>query len=167
MLGKERPRVLERGQPPPLDDLAGVGERFERRGERRRDERIDVVGEIAGRDDEAQRLVAPAPTPPPRSAASTAIRSATECASGPMLSSDGASGSSPVRSTRSADGLKPAIPQNAAGTRIEPAVSVPIAHGTTPAATATADPDEEPPGARPSPCGFGGVPKCGLRPSPE
>ena len=74
-----------------------------------------------------------------------------------------------MRSTRAAVGLKPAMPQNAAGTRIEPDVSVPIAHGTTPAATATAEPDEDPPGASAlfRARGFGGVPKCGFRPSPE
>ena len=35
---------------------------------------------------------------------------------------------------------------NAAGTRPEPAVSVPSATGTIPAATATAEPDDDPPG---------------------
>ena len=59
------------------------------------------------------------------------------------------------------------MPQKAAGTRIEPDVSVPIATGTMPAATATAEPDDEPPGAQPGARGFGGVPKCGFRPSPE
>ena len=90
-------------------------------------------------------------------------------ASGPTLSSVGASGSTPVRSIRVAVVLKPAIPQNAAGTRIEPDVSVPIAHGTTPAATATADPDDEPPGTRATAPerGLAGVPKCGFSPSPE
>ena len=107
------------------------------------------------------------PSAAPRSAASTAMRSATPAASGPMLSSVGASGRSPVRSIRAADGLKPATRQNAAGTRIDPAVSVPIATGTIPAATATAEPDDEPPGTRPGARGLGGVPKCGFVPSPE
>ena len=40
----------------------------------------------------------------------------------------------------------PTIPQSAAGWRIEPPVSVPSAHGASPAATAAADPPEEPPG---------------------
>ena len=88
-------------------------------------------------------------------------------ASGPTLSIEGASATTPPRSTRASDGLKPAIPQNAAGTRIEPDVSVPIAQGTTPAATATAEPEDEPPGARAGSSGFGGVPKCGFSPSPE
>ncbi len=45
-------------------------------------------------------------------------------------------------------GLSPTIPHRAAGWRIEPPVSVPIAHGASPAATAAALPPEEPPGTR-------------------
>ena len=40
------------------------------------------------------------------------------------------------------------MPQNAAGWRIEPPVSVPVAAGTRPAATAAAEPPEDPPGTR-------------------
>src|SRR5919201_4713627 len=40
------------------------------------------------------------------------------------------------------------MPHSAAGWRIEPPVSVPIAHGASPAATAAALPPEEPPGTR-------------------
>src|SRR3982751_1680067 len=40
------------------------------------------------------------------------------------------------------------MPQNAAGWRIEPPVSVPVANGTMPAATAAAEPPDEPPGTR-------------------
>ena len=46
-------------------------------------------------------------------------------------------------------GFKPTIPHSAAGCRIDPPVSVPIAHGASPAATAAALPPEEPPGTRP------------------
>ena len=58
------------------------------------------------------------------------------------------------------------MPQKAAGMRTEPPVSVPIAEGTSPAATATPEPLEEPPGAR---CtsgsqGFQGVPRRLLVP---
>jgi hypothetical protein len=141
VLGEQRAGLLERRERAALDDRAGA------------------APPAAG--------ASPRGTAAPRSTASTAISSATDRASGPMLSSDGASGRSPVRSIRAAEGLKPAIPQNAAGTRIEPAVSVPIATGTTPAATATAEPDDEPPGTRSGASGFGGVPKCGLSPSPE
>src|SRR6185369_4450258 len=40
------------------------------------------------------------------------------------------------------------MPQNAAGWRIEPPVSVPVANGTMPAATAAAEPPDDPPGTR-------------------
>ena len=40
------------------------------------------------------------------------------------------------------------MPHNAAGWRIDPPVSVPMAHGARPAATAAALPPEEPPGTR-------------------
>jgi hypothetical protein len=42
-------------------------------------------------------------------------------------------------------GLKPVIPQNAAGLRTEPLVSEPIAPSVNPAATAAAAPLDEPP----------------------
>src|SRR5215472_14376746 len=45
-------------------------------------------------------------------------------------------------------GLKPTTPQNAAGRMTEPAVCVPVANGSIPAATAAADPIDEPPGVR-------------------
>src|SRR5438067_5565365 len=45
-------------------------------------------------------------------------------------------------------GLKPTTPQNAAGRITEPLLCEPIAAGTTPAATAAADPIDEPPGVR-------------------
>src|ERR1700694_2000481 len=43
-------------------------------------------------------------------------------------------------------GLKPPTPLTAAGLITEPSVCVPSASGTTPAATAAAEPDDEPPG---------------------
>ena len=43
-------------------------------------------------------------------------------------------------------GLRPTMLLNAAGTRPEPAVSVPRLKLTSPAATATAEPELEPPG---------------------
>jgi hypothetical protein len=42
-------------------------------------------------------------------------------------------------------GFSPTMPLNAAGTRPDPAVSVPNENDTIPAATATADPELEPP----------------------
>src|SRR4030095_14151862 len=43
-------------------------------------------------------------------------------------------------------GLKPQMPESDAGWRIDPPVSVPVAAGTSRAATAAADPPELPPG---------------------
>ena len=45
-------------------------------------------------------------------------------------------------------GLSPETPQQADGVRIDPAVSVPSAMSASPVATATAEPDDEPPGMR-------------------
>ena len=64
-------------------------------------------------------------------------------------------------------GLKPTMPQSAAGMRVEPPVSLPIAISHMPSATATAPPDDEPPGTRVRSAGLPGVPKCGLAPMPE
>ena len=50
--------------------------------------------------------------------------------------------------------LSPKMPQNAAGTRIDPFVSLPSVSGTMPAATAAADPPEEPPATRSGSCGL-------------
>src|ERR1700752_5365894 len=54
----------------------------------------------------------------------------------------------------------PTMPHRAAGWRIEPPVSVPSAHGTSPAATAAALPPEEPPGTRLSSHGLRGGPNA-------
>src|SRR5262245_42750492 len=57
---------------------------------------------------------------------------------------------SPYRDTRPYVGFKPMTPQRAAGWRTEPPVSDPSASGTSPAATAAADPPLDPPGTRSS-----------------
>ena len=57
-------------------------------------------------------------------------------ASGPSLSSVQQSAIAPCRLTRPYVGRSPVTPQKAAGERIEPQVSEPIANGTRPAATA-------------------------------
>ena len=55
----------------------------------------------------------------------------------------------PFRSgMRPKDGLWPTRPQNPAGVRVEPPPSLAVANGTSPAATAAADPPLEPPGVR-------------------
>src|SRR5262245_158540 len=54
----------------------------------------------------------------------------------------------PVRGISPNDGLAPQTPQKLAGRTIDPAVCVPSATGTMPAATATAEPLELVPGVR-------------------
>ncbi len=60
-------------------------------------------------------------------------------------SSERHAGTTPRALSRPRVGLSPTMLLNAAGTRPEPAVSVPSAKLTRPAATATADPELEPP----------------------
>ena len=55
-------------------------------------------------------------------------------------------GTTPRVEIAPSEGFSPTILFSAAGTRPDPAVSVPSAKGTIPAATDTADPEEEPPG---------------------
>ncbi len=54
----------------------------------------------------------------------------------------------------------PTTPHRAAGWRIEPPVSEPRASGANPAATAAAEPPEDPPGTRDGSCGFRVVPNA-------
>jgi hypothetical protein len=63
----------------------------------------------------------------------------------PGVSSEGASGTQPSRGMRPNVGLTPATPQSAAGMRTDPPVSLATAAGTSPAATAAADPPLDPP----------------------
>src|SRR2546430_17591493 len=60
----------------------------------------------------------------------------------------------PGRGIRPWVGLKPQTPQYDAGRIVEPVVWLPSASGTMPAATAAADPLEEPPGVYAGLCGF-------------
>ena len=83
---------------------------------------------------------------------------ATLLASGPIESKVVDSGVAPSRGTRFCVGLKPAMPQNAAGMRTDPPVSVPIPTTAWPSATDTAAPEEEPPGIRRRSYGLPGVP---------
>src|SRR6201981_3334420 len=83
---------------------------------------------------------------------------ATSAPSGPTVSRDGASGYTPSSGTRPQVVFRPAIPQQAAGIRTEPPVSVPRATSASPAATATAEPLEDPPGSRRGSSGLAGVP---------
>ena len=54
----------------------------------------------------------------------------------------------PTVGSRRKLGLKPATPQKEAGRITEPPVWEPKASGTMPAATAAAEPEDEPPGVR-------------------
>ena len=66
----------------------------------------------------------------------------------PIWSRDEPKATRPARERRPYVGLKPEIPHSAAGWRTEPPVSEPSASGTSPAATAAAQPLDEPPGVR-------------------
>lgn len=72
-------------------------------------------------------------------AASAAYRTSTPGAARPVRSGDG---------SRPFVAFRPITPHQAAGIRTEPAPSLPVASGTSPAATAAADPAEDPPGVR-------------------
>src|SRR5262245_42818352 len=80
-------------------------------------------------------------------AAAAKATSATEAANRPAVSSDQEKYLIPVVGRSRNDGLIAATPQNDAGRMIDPPVWVPSAIGTMPAATAAAEPDDEPPGA--------------------
>ena len=91
-------------------------------------------------------------------AASTMPQSSAVRHIGPSLSSVQHSAMAPCRLTSPYVGLSPDTPENAAGVRIEPEVSEPIANGTRPADTAAPGPLEDPPlqnfvfhGVRPGP----------------
>jgi hypothetical protein len=70
--------------------------------------------------------------------------SSTLRAIGPILSHDQHSAMQPSRATRPNVARSPVVPHRTLGDTIEPSVSVPIANGTHPAATATALPALEP-----------------------
>ncbi len=63
---------------------------------------------------------------------------------------------------RPRDGLKPMTPLSAAGTRPDPAVSVATANGTCPSATASAEPELEPPEIKSPPYTLRGI-RYGVR----
>src|SRR4051812_2202786 len=90
----------------------------------------------------------------PSSTSKPSTQSATVRAIGPQWSSVSVFGWIPAVSTSPNVGFRPTMPQADAGTRTEPPVSVPGARSTSPAASATADPEEEPPGIRDSSCGL-------------
>ncbi len=60
-------------------------------------------------------------------------------------SNDRIAGTTPSFDSRPGVGFAPTMPHKAAGTRPEPAVSVPSANDTSPVATTIAEPELEPP----------------------
>ena len=76
---------------------------------------------------------------------STVTESSTLPANTETQSSERQAGTTPRVLTSPRVGFRPTTLLNAAGTRPEPAVSVPSAKLTSPWATATADPELEPP----------------------
>ena len=82
----------------------------------------------------------------PVSTAPSSAASATVRPKPPTVSIESAFGFTPARGTRPKLGLKPAMPQQAAGRISEPAVCVPRDSGTMKSATAAAEPLDEPPG---------------------
>src|SRR6204780_2906271 len=74
----------------------------------------------------------------------TAAQSSTARQMGPSLSMVQLSAMAPVRGTRPKVGRRPVHPHRVEGELMEPSVSDPIANATHPAATALADPAEDP-----------------------
>ena len=110
-----------------------------------------------------RRSVGSAPT----MTSSTAINSSTVRVSTPrQVRSSQSTGCGPPSGTRPSDGLKPGRPQAAAGMRIEPPPSEPVATGTIPVATATAEPPEDPPDVRSRLNGLRVAPNNGLSVTP-
>ena len=75
----------------------------------------------------------------------TAAASAHDNAKIDTQSSERQAGTTPAVLSSPRDGLRPTMLLKAAGTRPDPAVSVPSANVTRPLATATADPELDPP----------------------
>ena len=73
-------------------------------------------------------------------------QSVTSFVIGPTWSKDDANATSPYLETNPYVGLSPTTPQNDDGSLIDPPVSEPNAQGTKFAATAAAEPPDEPPG---------------------
>lgn len=82
----------------------------------------------------------------PAITAQAAAASSTVSAKTDTQSSVRHAGTTPRVGTSPSEGFSPTMLFKAAGTRPEPAVSVPSAKETSPRATATAEPDDDPPG---------------------
>ena len=96
----------------------------------------------------------------PAIASASRAQSATLRAKTPTVSSEGDWVRMPVRGIRPKLGFRPTTPQKAAGRITDPPVWVPTASGTMPAATAAADPCDDPPGVWSGSCGLRVLPGC-------
>src|ERR1044071_2276857 len=96
----------------------------------------------------------------PAIAATISAQSSAVRASGPTVSSVNESGIALARLMRPLVGLKPLTPQKGAGGRIDPRVSEPSAAGTSRAATAEPEPEDEPPVTRVRSHGLHTFPVC-------
>ena len=112
-----------------------------------RDADARLVQRLEPRDREARERAPPSSRRSPRRRAPSARRGRSSARAGRRR-----------RSARARSvGLKPVMPQHAAGIRIEPPVSVPSAPSASPAASAAAEPPLDPPAVRPGAAGFGTV----------
>src|SRR5712692_9841391 len=100
----------------------------------------------------------------PAIASITRTQSAAARASGPTVSRVNESGMALARLTRPGLGLRPVTPQKCAGKRIEPPVSEPSAAGSSRAATAAPEPEDEPPVMRVTSHGLHAGPRWVLWP---
>ncbi len=92
-----------------------------------------------------------ASTPRPTPATASPDNTPQHAAASPASRAKNPGAASPVRSglaNRPFPTFIPNTPHQAAGIRTDPAPSLPVARGTTPEATATADPADDPPGVR-------------------
>ncbi len=99
----------------------------------------------------------------PASTSNSVAASATVVVNAETQSYEAMAGTTPSLGNAPGVGFRPTNPHSAAGTRPEPAVSVPSANATSPLATATADPELEPPAMYSGTTGLRHGPYCGDR----
>ena len=98
----------------------------------------------------------------PSSTSAARAKVAASRANQPTVSKVGAWRQTPLSDTAPRLGRSPYSPHRLDGTRTDPPESVPSAMSHSPAATAEADPLDDPPGRQPGAAGLGGVPQNGL-----
>ena len=150
--------VDEVRDPGPHGGVAELGERAPGHGDPQAGEVADRSGDLPR--GQRRRLRGSAPSGP-RSTANSRSASRALRAIGPTVSVVHDSGKTPVRGIAPAVGLSPVSPHHAEGRRTDPPTSVPSAHGTARAATAAADPVDDPPAQRSRSHGLRTAPKRG------